>query len=338
MPSSALLHADRRFRRLHLPPGARSGPVQLLWLIGALFLSACTTPGQALQQQAQTLGLEPLLLRGEPFNHQSYYHSGVGGRLHVYLEGDGKPWTRPTRVATDPTSRDPLLLPMMALDPAPALYLGRPCYNGQAADRNCQRRWWTGDRYSATVVNSLAAALHQFVRRRQFDQLLLIGHSGGGTLAMLLAPRLQQTQGVVTLAANLDIDRWVALHRYTPLRGSLNPRQQPPLPATVRQLHFVGRRDKNVPLALSVDSLANQPAAELIILEDFDHRCCWLERWPQLLARITAALPVKPAMVNNPVKPAMVNSPVKPAMEYTPFTPAAVTEPGKPVNADAALK
>ena len=64
---------------------------------------------------------------------------------------------------------------------------------------------------------------------------------------MLLAERFKQTRAVVTVAGNLDPDRWVAQHGYSPLVGSLNPARRPPLPSHILQLHFVGGRDRNVP-------------------------------------------------------------------------------------------
>ena len=40
---------------------------------------------------------------------------------------------------------------------------------------------------------------------------------------MLLAERLEMTQAVVTIAANLDTDAWTELHGFSALEGSLNP-------------------------------------------------------------------------------------------------------------------
>ena len=37
----------------------------------------------------------------------------------------------------------------MGLDPAPSVYLGRPCYLGRAADPGCHPWYWTHGRYPA---------------------------------------------------------------------------------------------------------------------------------------------------------------------------------------------
>ena len=79
------------------------------------------------------------------------------------------------------------------------------------------------------MVASLAAALRRLVAVGGFERVLLFGHSGGGVLAVLLAPRVPETAGLVTVAANLDIDRWADLHGYPRLHQSLNPARQPPL-------------------------------------------------------------------------------------------------------------
>ena len=70
----------------------------------------------------------------------------------------------------------------------------------------------------------------------------MIGYSGGGTLAQLVAEKFTQTRAVVTLAGNLDLAAWVQLHDYTPLGGSLNPAERPPLPGHILQIHYVGKQ------------------------------------------------------------------------------------------------
>ncbi len=280
-----LSRAGGRFgaeRGLAVFQGGRRLLTGLLMLFA--MLGGCSSPGKALQQQAEQAGARPLLLTGRPFLHQSYYRPGNGKRLHVYLEGDGTPWIFPTRTAPDPTSREPVALQMMALDPAPVLYLGRPCYNGLAESPDCSVHYWTGGRYSEAVVSSLQVALEDFLRQHSFSQLVLIGYSGGGTLATLLAPRIGRTLALVTLAANLDIDRWTGLHGYSPLADSLNPALMP-APA-VAQLHFAGNRDRVVPLSLIRSVIGRWPGARLTILDRVDHHCCWVKLWPQLLQQI----------------------------------------------------
>ena len=102
------------------------------------------------------------------------------------------------------------MLELMSLDHAPSLYLGRPCYFGMARQPPCEPQYWTTLRFSESVVASMAAALKAAVGSMVEQGFVLIGHSGGGTLAMLLAQRLDRVQSVVTIAGNLDIEAWAA--------------------------------------------------------------------------------------------------------------------------------
>jgi pimeloyl-ACP methyl ester carboxylesterase len=115
-------------------------------------------------------------------------------------------------------------------------------------------------------------------------RITLIGYSGGGVLALLIASRLDAVDQVITVAANLDVEAWAAHHAYSPLAGSLNPAVLAPLPARVHQLHLAGARDRQVPPATVASFLARNPAASFRIIEGFDHRCCWIEQWPEILA------------------------------------------------------
>ncbi|WP_020682760.1 alpha/beta fold hydrolase [Marinobacterium rhizophilum] len=262
-----------------------TGPSLLLWLC------ACTlVPAERFEQQAQELGFERVLLAGDGFEHAVYMHAPDaatrGSLLHVYLDGDGSPWLAGRWVAADPTPAPSLTLKLMALDPAPRLYLGRPCYHGLATHPQCNESLWTDARYSQRVVDSMSRALGTLLLQRHSNGLVLIGHSGGGTLAMLLAERLPQTRGLVTVGANLDPDRWTTLHGYRPLTASLNPATRPPLSAGIYQLHLTGGRDRTVPADLVTGVLVAQPGAEHWHFPQYDHRCCWSEIWPALLEHL----------------------------------------------------
>jgi pimeloyl-ACP methyl ester carboxylesterase len=249
------------------------------------------------------LGIKPLITTGDPFRHLIYWHSGLGQlageseiketgeigkigetrELHVYLEGDGRPWLSRQEVAQDPTGRDLLALRLMARDPVDSIYVGRPCYHGFAADPGCQPWWWTHGRYSPEVVRSLVAAIRGILPARPPSRIVLIGYSGGGVLAILMAPHLEGVSQVITIAANLDIDAWADHHGYSPLRGSLNPARQAPLDEGLRQLHLIGDQDTRVPHTSLTAYLARNPKATLRILPGFDHRCCWVEQWPDIV-------------------------------------------------------
>lgn len=256
-----------------------------------LLTGGCINPQELLDIQARDLGFRALTLNGDGFRHVAYFKPGGSddaGPLHVYLDGDGTPWRNRHTVAFDPTPRRPLMLRLMAYDPRPSLYLGRPCYHGQHAAPNCSPLLWTARRYGPEVVDSLAAALTSFLADRPYPGLVFIGHSGGGTLAMLLAERFERTRALLTLAANLDIDAWTTRHDYSPLIGSLNPAKRPALPARIAQLHLAGADDDNVPATLIEPVVDRQPCAEFRVMDGHGHFCCWEQAWPQLLRELDA--------------------------------------------------
>jgi dienelactone hydrolase len=113
--------------------------------------------------------------------------------------------------------------------------------------------------------------------------ITLIGYSGGGVLAVLVANRVHQVDVVVTIGANLDIDAWTGLHGYTPLSASLNPASVSAWRTDLRQVHLVGGRDRNVPAYITTDFAQRIAAAEVHTYDTFDHRCCWIDVWPRPL-------------------------------------------------------
>ncbi|GAB6067132.1 hypothetical protein JCM13664_04500 [Methylothermus subterraneus] len=253
-----------------------------------LGLTGCLAP-LSLDGQAAALGLRKFYVSGQGFTHLVYAKGEpcARGKLHVYLEGDGLAWLPGNRIAADPTPRHSCVLPLMAVDPAPAIYLGRPCYHGLAKAAGCHPGLWTQKRYSETVLASMLTALKGIVGARPCRPVL-IGYSGGGTLAMLMAQRLPQTvTGVVTLAGNLDVAAWARLHGYTPLYGSLDPATLPPLPPAIFQIHLAGESDDNIPAALIRKEASRQPGAKFWMLPRHAHTCPEKKLWPGILAAIS---------------------------------------------------
>ncbi len=221
--------------------------------------------------------------RGTAFNHKLVFKAAsqtTGSALHIYIEGDGRPWWRPTQVALDPTPKQPLMLRLMAMDNVPALYIGRPCYF-QISDANCNPHWWTDKRYAAEVVESINAIIDRYAD--DYSSVVLMGHSGGGTLATLIANVREDVTALITLAANLDINAWADHHTYTKLAGSLNPADINKLDADMKQYHFVGSEDTQVPAQLIAPVVEDQWGQRLKIVDGFDHNCCWQELWPSIL-------------------------------------------------------
>lgn len=235
---------------------------------------------------AQAAGLEPVVSKGSTFDLQIYRRDdGRVGPLFVYIEGDGFAYVDQRTPSTDPTPVDPLALRLAAADPGPAvLYLGRPCqFAPGREDPRCSVRFWTTSRLGVDVVASINDALDRGRIRHPERPLVLVGYSGGGVLAALVAARRSDVALVITVAAPLDVADWTRRMGVSPLDGSESPLDQAERLSRMRLVAFAGLRDATVP----VDSIRSAvrklgPQAELIVVPEFDHRCCWASDWVRL--------------------------------------------------------
>lgn len=263
----------------------RSAP----WLL-ALFLAGCTTNATRIDSLAATLGMSRSVVAAGGFRSLIFMRGAPGPQdspLTIFIEGDGVPWEGGMRPSLDPTTGDPLALKLLAQTPPPAAYVSRPCYQDMTAPR-CTPERWTLERYSDEIVTSMTEVVRTAAVQAQARSIVLVGYSGGGVLAVLIAERLDNVAAVVTVGANLDTDAWTRHHGYLPLTGSLNPAAST---AEHRwpETHLYGARDEKVPPATADAYFRKYPQAKRQIVDANDHECCWIEQWPQLWAGVTAA-------------------------------------------------
>ena len=243
-------------------------------------------------QLAQRGGLARAVVENSQYRHQIFFRlDSIADSLYVFIDGDGSPWTHEgSQPARDPTPRRPLALELAARTPRSTLYVGRPCYFTVRADPYCTSRLWTSDRYSQPIVDSMAATVNRFVAEHGFRHTVVIGYSGGGTLAMLMAQKVDSISAVVTIGANLDVAAWTRWHAYLSLAGSLDPAAQAQLPPSIQQLHLTGGRDLNVPETINTEFLYKLSPEQIWRFPAFDHVCCWVEQWANILPRIDAMM------------------------------------------------
>ena len=258
-------------------------------IAGFLFLfiiSGCSSSSSVFSERAKQLGFHAMQIQGSNFKHTLYENNKLKkGLLHVYLGGDGTPWFEGRYITEDPTPQNLIMLNLMKQDKEQSIYLGRPCYHQKIMPPNCKKPLWTNKRYSRTVVNSMVTALSRYNQKYDIKEVRLFGFSGGGTLAMLLAPRLHGITTVVTLAGNLDTDAWTKYHGYLPLIGSLNPANEPPLPSNIQQYHLVASLDKNIPSFIVKPVVKRQKNTWFTLLNNANHNCCWGKVWPKILSK-----------------------------------------------------
>ncbi len=148
---------------------------------------------------------------------------------------------------------------------------------------------WSFGRYSESVADSLKEVISRLAGDKQ---IILVGHSGGGVLASIIAQRSAQVTGLVTLAAPLDTASWTSTHGYSPLYDSINPEQLPISQHNLKQLHITGDEDNEVTSAHQKAYLSRYPEARRLSLAGVNHQLEGLstQNWLKLITRERQAL------------------------------------------------
>jgi pimeloyl-ACP methyl ester carboxylesterase len=219
--------------------------------------------------------------------------AGGAETVVVYIEGDGRAWPGRASPPRDPTPETAVGLALAARDPHPAIvYLARPCqYTTARTGIGCAPRYWTSHRFAPEVVAAFDVAVDRAKTSFGAKDVFLVGFSGGGVIAVLLAARRDDIRGLITVASPLDHAVWTSRKGLSPLRGSLNPIDDARALRRVRQRHYIGANDNVVPadavrafLARIGDTSADPSHIEMRIVTGFGHTCCWADAWPGLLA------------------------------------------------------
>jgi pimeloyl-ACP methyl ester carboxylesterase len=263
---------------------------QVFPVLVCLSIVACTSNGERIDALARSAQLQRYVIESNQLPSVVYLRASNQSdpQLIIFFEGDGIPWRAGITPNPDPTTRDPLALELLMRTPGNAAYLSRPCYQGLATER-CTPDLWTSARYSAEIVQAMTLAVKDAMSRTQAEDLILVGYSGGGVLASLIAEQLGRVSAVITIAANLDIDEWAKYHRYLALSGSLNPAlSRHPHPWI--EIHMEGSDDDVVPSATRDAYFERYPSARRWIVEKHGHKCCWVDEWKELWERVQAEL------------------------------------------------
>lgn len=226
-----------------------------------------------------------------PFVLMSFARPGApaaDGILTVYIEGDGDAFTARGKPTANPTPVRPVSLDMAMADPSPGVvYLGRPCqYTNSRTEKNCDSQYWSSHRFSEQVVTATDRAISYLKGRAKARKVVLVGFSGGGAIAALVAARRQDVERLVTVAGTLDHAVWTELHAVYPLSGSLNAADVAGRLKDLPQVHFVGGDDKIMPRTVADSYFRRLPRggpARLVLEPEFGHECCWAENWRRLL-------------------------------------------------------
>jgi hypothetical protein len=285
------------------PPGTLR---RFTGLFAVLALSGCAAvnaPALRVDMQAKAGQFQPvaafaeLPVRGwlrQPAPAAAHPTAAVSdAALTVYIEGDGAEWQGKYQPPADPTPENALTLRLALRDPdARVAYLGRPCqYLERDALGRCPPILWLNGRYGEHAVTMMSAAVDLLLLAARVQRVRLVGYSGGGVLAALLAARRADVTCLVTVASPLDTDAWTAAIDVSPLSASLNPLAQAPALKHIAQTHIAATDDPVVPVRTLSRFAEALPDARVEVIDAFDHDCCWVYAWERLRQRTCLAAP-----------------------------------------------
>lgn len=265
----------------------------LAGIILLVALAGCAGPGQRIQVPLSFLeikgagqGLDLHLIDTEIFRFAALVpQKNKGPVLRVYIEGDGMAWQSRTRLSRDPTPVKPVALNLMMRDTfLDKAYLARPCQYIQT--EQCDPGYWSVDQFSHKVIRSMGSALDRLKESGNYTSLELVGFSGGGAVAAILAGGRSDVSTLITIAGNLDHKAFTRYHRVSPLSGSLNPPDFIHGLENLYQHHFIGEKDKVVPLMIFksyAGFFKESVGPAFTLVEGVSHTQGWEAVWPELL-------------------------------------------------------
>lgn len=261
-------------------------------LLGIASCAPATLSGR--QDLATNIAAQSRMVRHnyktEPFELTGYQRiTTPSAPLRLYIEGDGLAWLSKSTPSLNPTPTEPIAFKLAAKDNAPNVaWLARPCqYTGKTNGSLCEMDYWTGKRYAPEVLRSYNSALDKIKQDTGISSFELVGFSGGGTVAALLAGQRNDIVNLRSVAGNLDHRAHSEVHSVSYLNAaSLNPPQYAAKLASVPQYHFIGADDPIVPRQVYDRYLSVMPSSACIqakVVPGASHNEGWIENWPSLL-------------------------------------------------------
>ncbi len=239
--------------------------------------------------QAPTKGLKKELVKGGDFWITTYQKIENKSEPYVfYIEGDGLTYTpEGNKVYSNPTPIRQTLINLAAMDKRPnVVYVARPCqYTPMELNPKCNPSYWTDKRLSDDSVAAINDVINKINTNHQ--KFSLVGYSGGGGIAVLVAARNSMVKDIITIAGNLDHRAFTSHHGVTPLANSLNPIDYAKLIKHIPQLHISGAKDKVIPPFIAQKYVAESASLCVrgSVMQNIDHRSGWAEVWDGVIAK-----------------------------------------------------
>jgi pimeloyl-ACP methyl ester carboxylesterase len=249
-----------------------------LMIMMAMIISSCQTPLTVDKWQAYSFQKE-IITTSDFTILIAHKNLKPNQNALLYIEGDGQAWLSRRIRASDPTPRQSLVQDMVINQTdRPVLYMARPCQFIKTFEKPCHPSYWDRKRFAPNVISSMNEALEflkQHYRIRGFD---VVGYSGGGAIALLLAQQRTDIHSITTIAGHLDTLSVSQYHGLSPLDGSLNPADKAFLTAHIPQTHYVGDRDQIIPPVMIrnyIQALPKGHKARIMTVPDATHDDGW---------------------------------------------------------------
>lgn len=249
-------------------------------LLCALVLSACVMQSNFMREEVADRVAHPAWMikrpiPASPFLLTSYERMHERhAPAHIYIEGEGATWTLNGDAPKNPTPQNPVALHMASKDLVDNIaYIARPCqYTGMLdPDSACDPALWTDGQFTPEVLAAYNKAIDDIKAHYDITNLHLIGFSGGGVIAAMLAEQRKDVLSLRTVASPLD--------QVEPINAAL--RNMP-------QHHFIGGQDQVVspaPLHSYLQRLGETGCADYTFIQEAEHEKGWVDKWPELLEK-----------------------------------------------------
>ena len=198
-------------------------------------------------------------------------------KLRIYIDGNAH--------TTGLTTKRPQMYADVAMqlaqkDTFPSIaYLGRPCYFIE--QDVCKPIVWEEGKYAPEVVDEMKDVIQSWQKKYNLKEIEFVGYDGGAAFALSLPTRLTNVKvtRVVTIAGILDTKTDAMYRDEDIMLDSVNPANELYLLSGIPQIHYVGGKDKVVPMVFTqnfVKKLPNPVSVQIKRVPNADH-----ENWAQ---------------------------------------------------------